>query len=71
MTANWIVRLALIMLLRKITESREGIGSTCVLSEFKQEKVDQFLENPLAYRRERILPKNRPTDIIFDHLEKD
>lgn len=56
------------LLLRKVTESREGIGTTCVLSEFKMQKVTQFLANPLAHKGPRILPAKRPTDIIFDFL---
>jgi UDP-N-acetylglucosamine 2-epimerase (non-hydrolysing) len=56
------------LLLRKVTESREGIGSTCVLSEFKMETVEKFLKDPMIHKGQRILPSKRPTDYVFESL---
>lgn len=57
------------LLLRDKTESIEGMGSTCVLSEFKTEKIDEFLRDPMQYKRDPIKPERRPTDIIFEALK--
>lgn len=56
------------LLLRKVTESREGIGTTCVLSEFDRSKVRHFLQDPNQFRGKRVVPQERPTDISYRSL---
>ncbi len=56
------------LLLRANTERFEGLGECCVLSEFKDEVINLFLENPIKYLRSPNVSKIRPTDLVFKYL---
>lgn len=56
------------LILREKTESIEGIGSCCVLSQFDDKIIQDFLNNPVQFRREPPKIQLRPTDIIFNKL---
>lgn len=56
------------LILRENTESIEGIGTCCVLSEFNEDKINDFLDNPQKYKRDRSQNVDRATDIIFKNL---
>lgn len=57
------------LIMRDRTESIEGIGSTCVISQFKKETINDFLSNPEKFKRAPVIPVKRPTDIIFESLK--
>lgn len=56
------------LIMRDVTESIEGIGSCCVLSQFKDDIIQNFLDNVENFRRPESFPEVRPTDIIFRSL---
>lgn len=53
---------------RKVSESREGIGTSAVLSGWNQSTVAEFLRNPQNYRVADVDPGASPSDIIVDDL---
>lgn len=53
---------------RKVSESREGIGTSAVLSEWDQAQVKAFLEAPEAYRVADVDAGRSPSDIIVEDL---
>lgn len=56
------------LILREKTERVEGLGSTCLLSQFKSELIDIFLSNPESYRRPPWQPPRSPSEVILDTL---
>jgi UDP-N-acetylglucosamine 2-epimerase (non-hydrolysing) len=55
-----------VLLLREVTERKEGLGENAVLSKFKQELIDEFAGNYAQYERPPVEPLQRPSDIIID-----
>jgi len=53
---------------RRATEQQEGIGRNIVLSEWKQERLAQFLENYADYRMPMQVPELSPSDVIVEDL---
>jgi UDP-N-acetylglucosamine 2-epimerase (non-hydrolysing) len=53
---------------RKVSESREGIGTSAVLSGWEQEAVADFLANADDYRVADVDPGASPSDIIVADL---
>lgn len=58
------------ILFRSETERKEGLGENVVISYFKDEIVDEFVENYEDYRRPPISIEVSPTNKIVDYLEK-
>lgn len=57
------------LLLRERTESLEGLGRNCVLSEYKPEVIANFIENPLRFRCPTAFPVQGPTQSILHALD--
>ncbi len=58
------------LLLRNRTERMVGLGETALLSEFKEEKINYFLQNYKKFqRKDKFIWKN-PSKIIVDELLK-
>ena len=58
------------VLLRDVTESKEGIGENVIMSYYKQTIVDEVIDN---FEKYQVAPKKfspSPTDIIIDFLKK-
>lgn len=53
---------------RKATEQREGIGENIVLSEWRIDRLTDFLRDHAAYRRPVNRPAQSPSDIIIEDL---
>lgn len=59
-----------ILLLRKTTERNDGLGENCLLSQYDDNKVDEFVNNVKSYVRQPIQPKHLPSDIIVDSCKQ-
>ena len=57
-----------ILLLRKATERKEGIGYNCVVSNYNREAVDDFLRDYKSMKVEVFPPALKPSDIILEHV---
>ena len=55
-----------VILLRKATERREGLGENCLLSSYNYELFDQFLANISSYNRSPQAWQNSPSQIIAE-----
>jgi UDP-N-acetylglucosamine 2-epimerase (non-hydrolysing) len=55
---------------RARTERREGLGETTLLSELRSDVLRDFLEDPSRFRRRTKLPKESPSAVIVDDLER-
>lgn len=56
------------MIHRMATEQREGIGENILLSEWRQDRLSDFLADYEQYRRAPIRPEYSPSDIIVADL---
>ncbi len=56
------------LVLRKKTERIEGLGENVVLSMCDMEIIGEFLEDPSKYARAKIVPTEKPSSIIAEHL---
>jgi UDP-N-acetylglucosamine 2-epimerase (non-hydrolysing) len=52
------------------TERREGIGENAVLSGMRRDALEDFLRDPLRFRRSSSLPAESPSDVIVGDLER-
>ncbi|MHA6667349.1 UDP-N-acetylglucosamine 2-epimerase [Homoserinimonas sp. A447] len=53
---------------RKATEQREGLGENILLSEWRSDRLSDFLANYGQYRRSPARPEHSPADIIVEDL---
>jgi UDP-N-acetylglucosamine 2-epimerase (non-hydrolysing) len=53
-----------ILLLRKATERREGLGENCVLSSYNQELIDRFVADYRSHSRAPVALQCSPSQII-------
>jgi UDP-N-acetylglucosamine 2-epimerase (non-hydrolysing) len=53
---------------RKATEQREGLGENILLSEWRRDRLSDFLANFGQYRRTPVRPEHSPADIIVEDL---
>ncbi|TFC19197.1 hypothetical protein E3O19_03420 [Cryobacterium algoritolerans] len=53
---------------RKTTEQAEGLGRNIVLSEWKTERLTEFLKNSEGFRKHLQRPAHSPSDVIVDDL---
>ncbi len=53
---------------RKAVERREGLGDNIILSEWKIDRIGEFLEHFQDYRRDIRRPERSPSDIVVDDL---
>ena len=58
------------LILRSHTERFEGLDGCCLLSEFKADKIDRFLDDPASWRKSPVKAVEYPTEIIMDQLSK-
>lgn len=56
------------LIMRSKTELPEGLDKNCVLSEFKAERIDRFLDNPEAFQRPKEALVRSPSQTVFEHL---
>lgn len=56
------------LILRKVTESIEGIDGSCVLSKLDDKIITNFLKEYESFKRPSQFPSPRPTDIIFKNI---
>lgn len=59
-----------ILLLRKATERKEGLGRNCVLSNYDDSIIDEFVENTNKYQFDFLNSGISPSKIIIDHCEQ-
>ena len=55
---------------RARTERREGLGETTLLSELRSDVLRDFLDDPSRFRRRTQLPKESPSVVIVEDLER-
>lgn len=58
------------LILRKVTEGEEGIGSNAMISGLDVTTINKFANNYQKFREKRIIPKISPSKIIVDNLLK-
>ncbi|NAZ71879.1 UDP-N-acetylglucosamine 2-epimerase [Vibrio toranzoniae] len=58
------------LIIRNETERRDGLGENAVLSYFKYDVINDFIENYADYRRPRQTLERSPSEIIIDDLVK-
>lgn len=58
------------LILRKVTEGKEGLGKNAVLSGLDVRKILSFAKNYQKYQKGRIITKISPSKIIIDSLLK-
>jgi UDP-N-acetylglucosamine 2-epimerase (non-hydrolysing) len=56
-----------ILLLRKATERREGLGRNCVLSEYNDAVIDEFIDNIDKYQFGLLDSRTSPSEIIIEY----
>ena len=56
------------LIMRSKTELPEGLGKNCVLSEFRAERIDQFLRDPDFYQRPKETLSRSPSGLVFENL---
>lgn len=59
------------LLMRKVTERQEGVGSNVLISNYDLKTIDLFVNDYKSYRSEPLNNFNSPSTIIIDHLTKD
>lgn len=59
-----------ILLLRKATERRDGVGRNCVVSRYDNDVIDEFMANLQNYRFAPLLPEQSPSKIIIEHCRE-
>jgi UDP-N-acetylglucosamine 2-epimerase (non-hydrolysing) len=57
------------LVFRDATERQEGLGRNVVLSHYRSESIDKFLQNPQQYRFPAFFPEVSPSAILVDWLE--
>lgn len=58
------------LLLRDVTERKDGLGENAVLSKGKEETILHFTKNYKKYKRNRVRIEKRPSKIIVDYFVK-
>ena len=58
------------LLMRKATERQEGIGQNVIISDYKEDKIHEFISNYDSYKKNLIENKKSPTDVIIDFIIK-
>ncbi len=58
------------LLLRKVTERKEGIGKNVVLSNYDEQVVKEFSQKYLQYKFEPIILEDSPSDLIVRKIRK-
>jgi UDP-N-acetylglucosamine 2-epimerase (non-hydrolysing) len=58
------------LVLRRKTERIEGLGENVCLSMLDEATIRSFIDNPAAFARKPIVPAERPSAIIADHLSQ-
>jgi UDP-N-acetylglucosamine 2-epimerase (non-hydrolysing) len=56
------------LLLRDFTERIEGLNGPCLLTEFKSDRIDRFMENPGSFATPEVHFKKAPSAVILDTL---
>lgn len=56
------------LIMRSKTELPEGLDKNCVLSEFKADRIEQFLADPDAYQRPKEELAQSPSQLVFKNL---
>jgi len=56
------------LIMRSKTELPEGLDKNCVLSEFKSDRIDRFLDNPDAFQRPKESLTQSPSQLVFENL---
>ena len=56
------------LLLRHATERPEGLGENVLLSQWQQERIDNFLRDPRSFRRRTVPSPQSPSSIVVDEL---
>ena len=56
-----------ILLLRKATERKEGLGRNCVLSKYNESIIDEFIDNTEKYHFGFLDSRISPSEIIIEH----
>jgi UDP-N-acetylglucosamine 2-epimerase (non-hydrolysing) len=59
-----------VILLRNATERKEGVGKNCVLSQYKDSIIDEFIDNVSAYSFDFKEMDITPSEIIIRHCLK-
>jgi UDP-N-acetylglucosamine 2-epimerase (non-hydrolysing) len=59
-----------VLLLRKATERTEGLGRNCVLSEYKDALIDEFIDNVHKYRFDFLDSEQSPSRVIIEHCRQ-
>ena len=57
-----------ILLLRKATERSEGLGRNCILSEYKNTIIDEFIDCASKYQFDFLHSESSPSEIIVEQL---
>lgn len=57
------------LLFRDHTERKEGLGENVVLSKFKEDIIENFVESYSKYRRKPLFEEVHPSKVIVDYLE--
>lgn len=58
------------LLFRNETERQEGLGKNIVVSRFDRQVIQQFYQNPGAYRREPTPPDAQPSQVIIQTIQR-
>lgn len=58
------------LILRETTERAEGLHSTCLLSKFDKDLVDDFIADPSRWRRPPATPNWSPSGLVMDTLAR-
>ena len=59
-----------VLLLRKATERNEGLGRNCVLSEYNDSIIDEFIDNTEKYRFDFLDSGISPSEIIVQNCRQ-
>jgi UDP-N-acetylglucosamine 2-epimerase (non-hydrolysing) len=58
------------LLMRKATERQEWIWENVIISEYKDKIINDFILNYNNYKKDLIINKESPTDMIIDFITK-
>jgi UDP-N-acetylglucosamine 2-epimerase (non-hydrolysing) len=58
------------LVLRKVTERTEGLGANVMLSGLDFARIDEFLRDPVRYRRPPVMPRQSPSHIVAEALRE-
>jgi len=58
-----------ILLLRRATERRDGVGRNCVISDYDMDAVDDFINHVERYSSEPLLPGTSPSSVIVEYCK--